>query len=227
MSSPPAAGADRAYCAEALDALARLEKVSRRRNEARRDLERAVAHRRTRWAGLIALVLPVLVGVYFLLTQLGIFHADGAFVGAGRLMTRAFGLVTILVLLYLVGFFLVGALWPTRVMRPLREADERRLRSRYLAERAQIDGDAERILAEPVLAEGRIPEKYLAPNLLTVLLRLFDSGQATFLDAAVYMLDMEIATSAYYAHVVPAETLVARERAQIAQDRAEEVSARG
>lgn len=233
MSTPgpggggPSAGAvnpDRAYCAAALDALHRLEAASRRRNDARRDLERRLARRRMVWTCLAAAVLPVVVWVYLFAVQTGLLPAGSDGVAAG--VARGFALVGASVLVFLLGLTLANALWGTWVFAGLRRWDEARLRAAYLRERDAIDREAEEILAEPALAEGRIPGKFLATNLIVVLLRLFDSGQATFLEAAVYMLELEIENSAYYANIVPARTLVEREREQIAEDR-QEVAARG
>ena len=160
---------------------ARAAAVSRRRNDVRRKYEATIAHRRQVWAGVVALVLPALLWAYFLLAETGLLRPGNGYAGTGALLTRGHALCAITLLVFLVGFVLVNALWGTRLLAPLREWDARRQHEPYLRERAQIDTAAEAILAEPVLTEGRIPAKFLTTNLLVILIRLFDSGQATFL----------------------------------------------
>jgi hypothetical protein len=219
--APAADDEDGVYCHQALDALKRLEENSYRRNQARRDFDKKVNRRRTVYSTIVALVLPVIVWVYFLTATPGTVHLSQLGADARTLTTRTFGLVAVSVFLFLIVFFTCTFFWESTVVRPVRKLVERGLKADYLAERATIDAAARQILSERYFTEERIPEKYLSTQMVSLLIRFFDSGQATFMEAAVYMLDMELANSAYYRNIVPTRTLVAAERAQIAEDEQE------
>lgn len=198
---------DRAYCDAALDALRRLEANSFRRNEAARELDRRVQRRGVVYSTVLALILPALTWVWFLATA----HGDA------EVHTRTVGIVVISVFLFVVVFAVAMVLGGLKIVTPLRARVLRGLTVQHADELAQIDATARRILAEPPLAEGRIPERFLSTRMVSMLLRYFDAGQASFLEAAVYMLDAELRESAYYRNLVPTQTTVSRERDLLAR----------
>ncbi len=217
----PEVGADSAYCREALDALRRLEENRYRRNEAKRAFDKKVDRRRSAFSTVVALLLPLLVWVYILTARFDTIRPSHLGADTFALVTRTFGLLAVNVFMFLIVFAACTYLWDTTVFSPLSALVERSLRPAYLSERAAVDATAREILSEKYFTEGRIPERYLSTQMISLLLRFFDSGQSTFLESAVYMLDRELANSAYYQNLVPKQTLVTVERAQIDADERE------
>ncbi|QAY69879.1 hypothetical protein [Xylanimonas protaetiae] len=209
MTGGAAGSKDRAYCVDALDALRRLEANRYRRNEAARELERQARRRWTAWSFGVALVLPVLVWAYFLASEAGFAHLH-------QFPARTAGVLVASVFLLVVGWVAAAGLGSTRLFAGVRDQAARGPRGLHAREVAAADAAARRILAEPTLSEGRIPDRYLSPRMVSMLLRFFDAGQATFLESAVYMLDAELRGSAHYRNLVPAETTASRERERLA-----------
>lgn len=217
MSRADSDNEDSTYCYEALAALKRLEENSYRRNEARRRFEKKANRRRTEYSTIIALVLPVAIWAYFLTAESGTVRLDQLGEDVHTMITRGFGLVAVSVFLFLIVFFTCTFVWEAKAATPVKTLFERGLKTRYESERATVDAAAREILSERFFTEDRIPARYLSTQMISLLIRLFDSGQATFMDSAVYMLDTELANSEYYKNIVPAQTLVESERAKIAE----------
>ena len=213
MSGDAPENVDRAYCVAAMDALRRLEVNAFHRNEVAREYDR-VAHRR--WiegVSVVSLILPALLWVYFLAARTGFAHLH-------QVPSETAGAIAASVFLFLVVFVAGLILGSSQSFPRVRDRFMPRLRRRFERARGEVDATAQAILAEPVLSDGRIPEQFLSSRMLGVLLRFFDAGQATFLEAAVYMLDSELRNSDYYRNLVPAQTMIAREREAIAADSA-------
>jgi hypothetical protein len=214
---------DRQSCADALDALLRLEGNSRRRNEALRDMDRAIARQRTVITTLAALIIPLVIWAFFAVAEAGATHASSFGSGFHDTMMRAFSLIAVTVFIFLIGFFGLGRLWRSRVMAGLRGLAEQSARKRYFQERDRVDDSTRAILSEPVFIAGLIPEEFLSVQMVTLLLRYFDSGQATFMDAAVYMLKAELQHNKHYGGFGVTATIVDKERELLASDAAARV----
>jgi hypothetical protein len=210
----PASSADRDYLIATLDALRRLEDTTKARGDLVRDLDRRTQRRRTSVSVIVASIIPIGIWAFFFATHV----AAG---GVHLLVVRSVGLVGATVLLFLVVYILCNWLWRSPVAARLRAVVENPLRMEYLRRRDALDARAEAILAEPVFARPRIPAHLIHPHTVALLLRFFDSGQAAFLDAALYMLRQEMANTSYYSQIVPAETPAERERERIAANKRE------
>ncbi|GAA2178655.1 hypothetical protein GCM10009785_02140 [Brooklawnia cerclae] len=219
LATVPTSSTDRDYLVATLDALRRLEDVGKARGDLDRDLERRTQHRRTLVSALVAAVIPIGIWVFFVAAQVA--AARSLTEGLNMLAVRSIGLVGATVLLFLVVYIICNWLWHSTAVTRLRAVVEKPVRADYLRLRDALDVRSEAILAEPVFADPRIPANFIHPHTVALLLRFFDSGQATFLDAALYMLRQEMANTVYYSQIVPAETAADRERERIAVNRRE------
>ncbi|WP_028708392.1 hypothetical protein [Propionicicella superfundia] len=218
-ATAPTSSTDRDYLVATLDALRRLEDAGKARGDLEREFVRRSQHRRTLLSALVASIIPIGTWAFFLATQVG--ASRDLVESLNLLVVRSMGLVGATVLLFLVVYIGCNRLWRSTATGRLRTFVEKPVRAEYLRRRDALDARSEAILAEPVFADPRIPANLIHPHTVTLLLRLFDSGQATFLDAALYMLGQEMANTAYYSHIVPGETPADRERARIAANRQE------
>ncbi|GAB2026568.1 hypothetical protein [Lactovum odontotermitis] len=208
------------YCYAVWKLLTDLEKDSFARNQAIRDFREKADRRESHVSALLALVLPLILWGY-LLSFSNKAEAGKILDFAGNLASfaaRLFGIIMVTVFLFLIVFLLVRSLWTKRVFRSLRDLTERNLKAELLADVEKIDKDVKRIESHSLLSEARIPDKLLSAEILPVLVRYFESGQADTMKEAVYFLNQDLQNTGNYSNLLPKETLLQKEKEYLSDE---------
>lgn len=209
---------DLRYCYNVLEALKDLEDNVYQRNELERKREKKSAKRRSILAGIIALILPIDLWFFFLHSEMGERHLQSFYVNTVAFLIRSFGLLALTVFLFLFVYLFIVYLYETRLFAPLKGLTEKDLNKHFQMQKRKVNSESEEILNREILVSCRIPNRYLSIEMISKLTRFFLSGQATFLEAAVYMLDMELENSKYYKHLIPSVTLIGKTKEQLKKD---------
>jgi hypothetical protein len=203
------------YCYASIVLLEELEKVSYARNQRLRQFHEKVHARQAIVAAALALILPVIVWVYLLTAKVSIFDVKTfAFLGP-----RVVGVLMITALLFLIPYLFLHMVWCQPFLRSFRRIFETVLRAHLISDVKVIDDKATNIVTKDVFLEERVPESYLTVEFLTLLVRYFECGQATFMKEALYELKMELENTGYYSSANTRETLLQREKAYLADEK--------
>lgn|GEM_PF-756165 len=212
MENEKKANNDLQYCYTALDLLEELEKKVYERNELRRQFEEKTQARRNLIIGLCSLVLPAIIWLRLFFSPDGILHQQELGNEFSDFFTRLLSLGTVTVFLFLAGYFFGLFLWDGKMLLPFRNKVEKKFKQEMDVAVERINQGNEEILSQPVFQENRIPQKYLCIEMISILVRYFESHQASFLEMAVYMLDLDMKNSPHYRNILPAFTLCEKEK---------------
>lgn len=202
------------YCYTTRQLLEQLEKVAYARNEQLRNFQEKIHSRRAIIAGTLSLVLPTIVWGYLLISKAQIF-AKGTFATFG---TRLIGLMMVTALLFIIPYLLINAMWRRPSLLLIRKIFEANLKIAALHDIQKIDAQAQAIISKPVFTEPRLSDTFFSVEMLTLLIRYFESGQATFMKEAVYNLNLELKNTGYYASPTTHQTLIQKERDYLADE---------
>lgn len=202
------------YCYTARLLLEQLEKISYARNEQLRYFQEKVHARQAIIAGTLSLILPIVVWYYLLMFNSQIFE-KGTFATLG---TRLIGLIMVTALLFVIPYMLLNAFWYRSSLLLIRKIFETNLRATTLHDIQKIDAHAQDIISNPVFTEPMLPETFYSVEILTLLIRYFESGQATFMKEAVYNLNLELKNTGYYTNPLSHQTLLQKERDYLADE---------
>ena len=203
------------YCYASIVLLEELEKVSYARNERLRQFHEKVHARQSFIAAALALILPVIVWIYLLTSKVSIFAAKTFAVLGPRIV----GVLMITALLFLIPYLFLHMVWCQPFLRSFRRIFEKVIRTHLIGDVKEIDAKASAIVTKPVFIEPRVPESYLTVEFLTLLVRYFECGQATFMREALYELKLELENTGYYSSSNTHETLLQREKAYLADEK--------
>lgn len=166
---------------ELVEALNRLERVRKRRNDARREFDRRVARRRSWWSAAVASLVPGIIVVLALISVGEMADAYEAYYEAyarqSPLLARGYVLVPVLTLGFLLAFIAVNAVWGSRPLEPLRTRWTRTMSGSLAREQAQLDVATRVILGEPVFAEGVRQVEAIDPQLASVVRDQIRAGE--------------------------------------------------
>lgn len=199
------------YCYNSLLLLKRLEKIVYSRNECIRQFNKRQNTRSATVSFSIAFFLPFLIWINLL------FFSDGINViftlrdGIRTLIMRILSLVMISLLIFTLIYFVTLHFWKN-TSTPMKKRLERNLRIILVDEINTIDDESKAILSQKELSYSRIPEEYLTSEMLHILIRYFESGQAISLREALYSLDLEIKNTGHYKNLITDDTLLQKEQ---------------
>ncbi|GAB2022626.1 hypothetical protein RyT2_17000 [Pseudolactococcus yaeyamensis] len=203
------------YCYASIVLLEDLEKVSYARNERLRLFHEKARARRSVIVGALSAILPVVVWLYLLTSKVSIFnHQTFAIFG-----TRLIGLVMVTALLFILPYLFMHMICSRPFFRSFRRLFEKKLISSLSVDIKAIDAQATEIISKPILLEPRVPEAYLSVEFLTLLVRYFECGQASFMKEALYELKLELENTGYYASPKTHQTLLQREKTYLADEK--------
>jgi hypothetical protein len=204
------------YCYASWKLLNDLEKISYARNERIRTFQEKVNARRSMIVGIIALILPISLWIFLLFIPSSI---EERLPGLGESIentgTRIVGLLLLSAFLFLIVYMILKEVWHSKFFQPLKNVTEKDLKNELFTDIQIIDEKAENIVYSRLFAEPRIPEKFLSADLLLILIRYFESGQATFMKEAVFSLNLELQNTGHYTNMISNETLLQREKAYL------------
>lgn len=202
------------YCYTAKLLLEQLEKIAYARNDQLRLFKEKVQARQAMIAGTLSLILPIIVWCYLLMFNSQIFE-KGTFATFG---TRIIGLTMVTALLYIIPYLILNAMWRRRSLLIIRKLFENTLKTTALHEIQVIDDQAQDIITKPVFTEPRLSDTYLTVDMLTLLIRYLESGQASFMKEAVYHLTLELENTGYYASPSSHQTLLQKEKEYLSDE---------
>lgn len=201
------------YCYASWQLLKELEKISYSRNERIRVFQEKVNARQSVIIGIIALILPITLWGFLFISPNGI---ENMLPGLGESIenigTRIVGLLLLSAFLFIIVYMVLKEVWYSRLLRPLKNLTEKDLKTKLLTDIKVIDEKVESIVYSSVFTAPRIPEKFLSADLLLVLIRYFETEQASFMKEAVYSLNLELQNTGHYTNMTPKETLLQREK---------------
>lgn len=206
------------YCYASWMLLTDLEKLSYARNQCIRDFQERTSARKSFISALLALILPLILWGYVLYSVAG-----NGLLGAGNnfgtLATRLIGMFTISIFLFLIVFMLLRALWARNVLTFLRKIAERKYKAQLWTEVKEIDKKVRHIVNDSEFEDSGIPEEFLSTEILPLLIRYFESGQAVTMREALYSLKLEFQNTDYYANRLLNETLLQKEKAYLSDEK--------
>jgi hypothetical protein len=191
--------------------LTELEKCAYDRNQAIRDFQARASSKQSKISAGLALVAPAILWSYLLIfgTKSGFLAAGNGFQANG---TRLIGLFTVTIFVFLIVFMMVRSLWTKSIFRPIKKTAERKNKARLKAEVKAINAKSRHIVESRAFPESRIPEDFLSAEILPLLIRYLESGQATTLKEAVYSLKLEFQNAKKHANLLLNESLLKKER---------------
>lgn len=202
------------YCYASILLLEELEKTSYARNERIRLFHEKTHARQAVISGVVASILPVILWGYLLLSKVNLFDTKNM----ANFGTSLVGLLMMTALLFLVPYLLLNAVWHQSLFRGLKVACQKHLKTLLLADVKVIDDKAKYIVSKDVFVEPRIPEEYFSVDFLSLLVRYFESGQATFMKEALYSLKLELQNTGYYSSSSLHQTLLSKEKDYLADE---------
>lgn len=189
---------------------ARFRKKSFARNERIRLFQKKVNARQSVIISLAALILPVTLWGFLLFSPNT--ELPGLNESVENTGMRMIGLLLLSMFLFLIAYMLLKELWQSKVFRSVKKLTEKDLIQELLEDIEVIDDEVEEIIYSSVFVEPRIPEKFFSADLLLILIRYFEKGQATFMKEAVFSLNLELKNTDHYENILPKETLLEREK---------------
>jgi len=201
---------DYQYCKQVLEQLSKLEKIRAQRFELKREFDKELDKKRSIYAIIIALILPLIVLIYFFVSEYGMASIRG---GANNLVfTRTLGIFIICTFMFIGTYLFVCNLWDKKNFLDLKAKAQKALLEKYEDKKLEINKESQAILNSDLIKNSKIPQRYLSVNMITMLMRYFNKGHASFMDSAVAMLDMDIKKSSYIQRVAnDEETLIEKE----------------
>jgi hypothetical protein len=206
------------YCYACWELLKKLEKNVYARNECVRKFRKKANAKQSIMIGLLSLILPIIVWLFLLLSPGGIKDILSSGDNFANFGTRLGGLLMLSAFLFIIIYMLLKAVWDSKLFHPLKKISEKSLSVKLVSDVQSIDKTSKQILNMETFQEKRIPEQYLSAEMMPLLIRYFESGQATFMKEAVYSLKLDLQNTGYYENVVPKETLLQKERLYLADE---------
>jgi hypothetical protein len=206
------------YCYAAWLLLTELEKLAYDRNQAIRDFQARSAKKQSMISTGLALFLPVVLWLYLLL-----FSGQAAgFLGSGISFetngTRLIGLFTITIFLFLIVNVVSRNLWTKSVFRPLKKLTERKDKIRLRAEVGVINDKVRHHVNSRAFEESGIPENFLSAEIVALLIRYFESRQASTMKEAVYSLKLDFQNTSKHANLLMNESLLKKEKIYLSDE---------
>lgn len=205
------------YCYASWQLLTELEKNAySRNNRIRVFLEKANA-RQTIATSAIALILPLILWGFLLLSPNGMKDMFSAVSGSMQNVGMRFvGLLVLSAFVFLVVYMLLKTVWDSRWFRSVKGLVEKDIKTAMLTDINRIDERASKIVNNNVFMNPRVPEEFLSAEIMLILIRYFETGQASFMKEAVYFLKLELQNTGHYTNMIPKETLLQKEKNYLA-----------
>jgi hypothetical protein len=121
-------------------------------------------------------------------------------------------------LLFIVPYLVLHAFCNSKAFRPLKHFFEKDLTASLVADVKGIDEEVRTIVSKPVCSELRVPEDYFSVDMLSLLIRYLESGQAIFIKEAVYALKLELENTGYYSNNTRQQNLLQKEKEYLANE---------
>jgi hypothetical protein len=207
------------YCYASLQLLKALEKNVYARNERIRFFQEKRNQRQGIIIGGVSAIFPLIIWLFLLLSQKEmkehLMTAD-SLKNLENFAIRLAGLVMLSVFMFLLAFMLLKFLWQSRLLHRLKELTEKKLRSALETDVKAIDTVSKDILSQEVFTDPRVPETFMSAEIFSLLIRYFETGQASFMKEAVYALKLELENTGHYANLLPNKTLLQKEKDYLA-----------
>ncbi|MBS7576624.1 MULTISPECIES: hypothetical protein [unclassified Enterococcus] len=192
------------YCYAVWQILIGLEENSFERNERIRAFQVKIRSKETSFFCSIALVPIVVLWLRLIRLEIISYNENASFV---NLSTRLFGLLIISTFLYLCCFLAIKFLSKHFPISLFKLKLEKASRRQLIADLKQIDLENTALLNELNAEQPRLPDNFLAAELLEILIRYFETEQALTINEAIYSLKQELNNTGYHSKLLPQETL--------------------
>lgn len=200
------------YCYASWLLLKNLEELSYARNDQIRKYREQKNKKMTRTGFIIALIFPVILWVDLVFFSKGINKILFARESLTYFVMRLIALVFVTALLFFFIFFLVRVILNLKMFSATKNWLEKDLKVKLFQEIKEIDERVEETVYKSVFREQRIPENFLSPTFLMMIIRYFETGQAVIMKEALYALDLELKNTGYYNNLVTSDTLLKKEK---------------
>lgn len=202
------------YCYASWELLKDLEKNSYLRNELKRKFQ-AKANKQQFLGGAILSVTPLLIILGYLVFSNEILDTLPLRRNVSNYGLNLVSLIMVGTVLFILVYMFLGVLWNSSILSPFKEITEKNLKNKLESDIEAVDLKAESILSQSVFKEERIPKQFFCSEMLPLLIRYLESGQATIIKEAVYYLELELMNTGHYDNLIPTVTLVQREKAYL------------
>ncbi|MCL2114029.1 hypothetical protein [Lactococcus protaetiae] len=201
---------DLQYCYKLLETINDLEKVNHKRGDLQRKLEHKALHSQSFYACIIALILPLFLVIFSSLTALNIIPVN--FIGQDITLAipRLIGVLIISIMIFLVSDLVLTSIGRKYFMTSSKKYWAKKIKLTDCE--FELNKESSNIFKNSVLAENRLEDKYLSSQGVIMLIRYFETNRASFLDEAVYMLDLNIENSQHGVSPLELENIIQKER---------------
>lgn len=124
--------------------------------------------------------------------------------------TRILGLLMVSVFLYLFIYLILKLLSQHNPLLLIKLKFETNLRTQFISDIKQIDSSSSTLISDLNTEKLRLPENLMSAELIEMLIRYFENGQALTIQEAIYDLRLELKNTGYYSNLLPQETLLAK-----------------
>lgn len=195
------------YCYAVWQILIHLEKNTFARNERIRSFQKQIQKRESLIINFFAF-MPIIF-LWFKLFHLNIIipNQSHSIINIG---TRILGLLMVSVFLYLFIYLILKLLSQHNPLLLIKLKFETNLRTQFISDIKQIDSSSSTLISDLNTEKLRLPENLMSAELIEMLIRYFENGQALTIQEAIYDLRLELKNTGYYSNLLPQETLLAK-----------------
>lgn len=176
------------YCNRTIDVLQKLENNMIQLNVLKRDYESKIHYKRNRQAFLTAVIIPVFLVIYYVITSWE-YHAGGQMT---TFSTRIFAVIFASAMIGAFIFLTYNYLWNRDKLPFSKKVMMKKTLHDFQKKKDKVDENTRNLLSKDEIDRSIIPEEYLNIRSISLIMRYIKTGQADVIDEAIFMFELDM-----------------------------------